>query len=300
MEDRLYKFARLVETGSFTKAALLLHISQPALTTALKKLERELHAELLIRGSHTFRLTTAGQIAYEAAKQLSAQAQNLKTQLAEVNNQKPDLRLGMIDSLAELLFVQGNGLRVLEQSTHLSLTVDNSDRLVGFVEHDDLDLALIANPSELPASILSITLGQEPLILVTHAQRAKQAREDIASGKLSDFLGYNQHSHTYQLVRQYFADQSIELKHSFFSTSPGIMLELVRSKRGVAALPYLLVKPYLEQGIIVPIKLKKSCVIARTIVSVHRSGRSLPSEANNLLARTQSQLTRLMMEANSL
>src|SRR5688572_9285664 len=105
MEDRLYKFARLVDAGSFTKAAAAMHISQPALTTAIKKLERELHAELLIRDSHTFRLTAAGAVAYDTAKELSTQARNLKLRLSEAADRKVHLNLGMIDSVADLLFV---------------------------------------------------------------------------------------------------------------------------------------------------------------------------------------------------
>ena len=51
MEDRIRKFAHLIDAGSFTKAARDLHISQPALSMAVQKLERELHAPLYIRAS---------------------------------------------------------------------------------------------------------------------------------------------------------------------------------------------------------------------------------------------------------
>lgn len=300
MEDRLYKFAKLVDAGSFTRGAKAMHISQPALTTAVKKLERELHSELLIRGSHEFRLTAAGQMAYDTAKQIGLQADNLKTRLAEISSQKIELRLGMIDSLADMLFVNGDSLSELEQGTHLSLTVDNSDRLIDYIERDELDLALVANPSALPANLMTINLGKEPLVLVTHKELARQVKDELKQEHLGNFLGYNQHSHTYQLVKQHFADHGVELKHSFYSTSPEIMLELILAKRGVAALPYMLVKQHLADGTLAAIKFRKSCVIARNIVSVHRSGRSMPLEANGLLAKTQSHLALLNAEANLL
>lgn len=300
MEDRLYKFAKLVDAGSYTKAAQVMHISQPALTTAIQKLERELHAELLIRGSHEFRLTAAGKAAYDTAKQIHSEASNLKTRLAEMHNQKTDLRLGMIDSLANLLFVQNSNLRELEQNTHLSLTIDNSDRLIKYVSHDDLDLALIASTQNMPTPLLSIKLGKEPLILVVHTNNAKQARADLEASSLQHFLSYNQNSHTHQLVQDHFAKLHIKLEPTFYSTSPEIMLELVLNGRGIAALPYLLVKEYLANGTLVALRIKGSCCIARNIVSIHRSGRTLPNEANNLLAKTQAQLTRLMAEASLL
>ena len=78
------------------------------------------------------------------------------------------------------------------------------------------------------------------------------------------------------------------------------MLELVLAKRGSAALPYLLVKTHLERGTLQPIDVKGTSIVARNIVSLHRSGKLLPSEANTLLARTQTQLTKLMLQAKRL
>jgi DNA-binding transcriptional LysR family regulator len=300
MEDRLQKFARLVDAGSFTKGAEAIHISQPALTTAIKKLERELHAELLIRGRREFRLTAAGVMAYDTAKQLRVEAQNLKQRLQEAQGTRISLNLGMIDSLADMLFVHSRVLSKLEQNTRLSLTVDNTDRLIRNIEHDDLDVALIASPSSLPSSLMSINLGQEPLVLVTHTSNLEQVNKELAEGQLHNFLGYNQNSHTYQLVSQHLARQGVSAEHRFYSTSPGIMLELVLSKRGTAALPYLLVKTYLESGKLLAVKAKANPVIARNIVSLHRSGRQLPSEVNTLLAQTQKQLTTLMQQAGQL
>jgi DNA-binding transcriptional LysR family regulator len=299
MEERLHKFAKLVDAGSFTRAAELMHISQPALTSAIKKLERELHCELLIRGGREFRLTAAGSMAYETAKQLHVEAQNLRQRLAESEGKKVSLRLGMIDSVTDMLFVHGDTLRRLEQSTQLSLTVDNSDRLIRSIEHDDLDVAFIANPSSLSQSLMSINLGQEPLVLVTHRSHAVQVQKEVGQGCVRNFLGYNQNSHTYQLISQHLASIGISAQHRFYSTSPSIILELALAKRGSAALPYLLVKPYLENGQLVPIKAASGSIIARTIVSLHRSGKQLPTEVNNLLAQTQNQLTRLMQQAKN-
>ncbi|HSD56283.1 MAG TPA: LysR family transcriptional regulator [Candidatus Saccharimonadales bacterium] len=300
MEDRLHKFARLVDAGSFTKAAELMHISQPALTAAIQKLERELRAELLIRGKREFRLTTAGSMAYETAKQLQIEAQNLRQRLADAEGQKTTLRLGMIDSVADMMFVHNDKLRKLEKSTQLSLAIDNSDRLIKSIEHDDLDVAFIASPSSLPQSLMSINLGQEPLVLVTHASHTEQVQKEIQQGCLRNFLGYNQNSHTYRLVNQHLAGQGISTQHRFYSTSPSIMLELILSKRGTAALPYLLVKPHIHGGKLALVQMPNGPVIARHIVSLHRAGRQLPGEVNALLADAQQQLTKLMQQAKNL
>lgn len=300
MEDRLYKFARLVDAESFTKAAKLLHISQPALTTAIKKLERELHAELLIRDSHTFKLTAAGAIAYDTAKALGIQTHNLKLRLAETANQTVPLHLGAIDSIAELLFVHGTHLRALEQNTRLSLVVDNSDQLITFVGHDDLDIALIARPAALPASLLSIELGEEPLVFVAAASIAAEVQTALTRDVVPSFLAYNARSHTQRLIHRHFQATGISLEPSFYSTSPEIILQLVLQARGSAVLPYLLVKPHLDKGTLVTLSAGTGPVITRPVVSVHRAGKTLPEQVNRLLAGTREQLLRLAADTRQL
>jgi LysR family transcriptional regulator, transcriptional activator of the cysJI operon len=299
MEDRLRKFARLVDAGSFTRAAHLMHISQPALTTAIKKLERELRTELLIRGGHGFTLTTAGTMAYKTAKELGVQTQNLRLQLSETANEKVTLHIGMIDSIADLLFVHQDNLPELEQETHLSLTVDNSQNLVTYVDHDDIDVAFVAEQLNTPSSLTATPLGEEPLVLVTQAAYAEQTAAELRKGSLHHFLSYNQHSRTYHLVNRYLTAQNITLHPTFYSTSPEIMLQLVLAHRAVAALPYLLVKNHLEGGKLSRVQVGKSSVIARRIVSLHRTGRVLPVQAEVLIAQTGKELSRLTAEATA-
>ena len=297
MEDRLYKFARLIEKGSFTAAAESLHISQPALTTAIQKLERELKTELIIRSNRSFKITPAGELAYQTAKHLATEAQNLKTKLAEANSHTVSLNFGLIDGMAELLFVQGRSLHDLEPSTQLSVVVDNTTRLVSYVARNELDVALIAKAKELPASLEATVIGQEPFVVVAHRDLAKHARASAGAGQVDSFLSYNLQSHTQELIYDYFADHGVRVKPIFYSTSPEILLSLVLAKEGVAALPYVLVRPYLEKGLLEAIAAGNGSLLTRTIVAVQRSGRHLPTPAVALLQTASQQLQAIRHDA---
>jgi len=301
MEDRLYKFARLVEAHSFTKAAAELHISQPALTTAIKKLERELHAELLVRGGHTFELTSAGRMAYRAAKELSIHVHNLTLQLREAAQEKVALNLGMIDSIADLLFVHGDHLTELEHDAELSLTVNNSSQLIRQIAHDELDVALIAEPERLPGTLTAELLAEEPLVLVTAAVNGAEVLRELRAKRLHHFLGYNRNSQTYQLVAQHFNQKGITLQTTFYSTSPEIMRRLVLAGRGSAVLPYLLVKDDLAAGRLSAVAPGSGVGnVVRRIVSLHRTGRTIPQSANGLLLRAKNELSQLQKEVKTL
>lgn len=300
MEDRLIKFARIVDAGSFTKAAAAMHISQPALTTAVKKLEKELQAELLIRSGHSIALTTAGQIAYQTAKQLTDYTRNMELRIKESSNQKSSLHVGMIDSLANLLFIEHGYFEELEQTTQLSLSVDNSSRLITSVEHDELDLAFVAKPIRLPSSLKAMAVCEEPLIFVTRTDKIDTVTEELRSGRLTHFLSYNQASRTFNIIQAHFAEQGIAVSPLFYSTSPEIMLQLVLAGRGSAVLPYPLVKPHLEQKALIAVSLTTSPVIRRTVIAVSRSNRALSMAAKTLMSRTTAYLQELNQQANRL
>lgn len=63
MEIHQMRYLRtIVEQGSFSKAAEVLHMTQPALSKSIAKLEEEIGAPLLERGKGGIRLTSAGQV----------------------------------------------------------------------------------------------------------------------------------------------------------------------------------------------------------------------------------------------
>ena len=192
MEDRLKKFARLVDAGSFTKAADAMHISQPALSSAINKLERELKVRLLVRGARPLLLTQAGDLVYKTAKELEVQTESLKQRLAELSHQPLSLRIGMIDSVADVLFGFYGGLDLAAEAEVL-VDVNNSRYLLEAVERGDLDIAFVADQRRrLPLVLDSKFVAIEPLVVVSHKFHT------IPTGEvLSDFIAYDQSSNTF-------------------------------------------------------------------------------------------------------
>lgn len=294
MEDRLKKFAHLVDAGSFTKAAAELHISQPALSSSIAKLERELKTSLLVRGVRPLALTPAGTLAYQTAKDLSVQADNLKLRLAELAHQQITINIGMIDSIADALFASPEGLEML-QGVQVSVVVNNSRYLSEAVERGDLDIAFVADQQRRPSAILEAKfVATEPLVVVSHAKRR------AAPGTLlPDFIAYDQPSNTFRLVDEYLKAQDVQCRPSFYSTSPEVMLRLVLLNKGVAALPYLMVQDHLQAGNLKRLGSKTPWLIPRNIVALKRRDRELPVALQRLTHQTTMVLDSLMAETQS-
>jgi DNA-binding transcriptional LysR family regulator len=300
MEDRLQKFANLVDAGGFTRGAERMHVSQPALSAAIKKLEKELHAELFAHDTRPIKLTEAGQLAYDTGKTLIAQRTNLKQQLAELDGQKLPLRLGLIDSIAETLFVHNRELDELEQWAHVSLSINNSALLMQSVLQHDLDVAVIVEQPTFSKMIHTEHLGAEPLMVVARSDIAPATQHAAAKGTLPNFLSYNQTSTTHRLVQAAAAQHAIELQPRFYSTSPDIILKLVLAGRGTAALPYLIVREYCENQVLKPITLGNSCVIERRIAAITHTNRHVPNDFLPTCVRLQTQLQALCTQAKTI
>jgi molybdate transport repressor ModE-like protein len=74
--QHLITFKALVETGSFTKTAKQLGLTQPAVSQHIQKLERDLGEPLLIRHGRSTDMTPAGEVLLQHIQELEACYEN--------------------------------------------------------------------------------------------------------------------------------------------------------------------------------------------------------------------------------
>lgn len=288
MEERLRKFAQLVDAGSFTQASKELHISQPALSSAINKLERELSCQLLVRQPRSLKLTKAGKLAYGAGKQLIIQKGNLATKIGELSQEPTPLTIGMIDSVADALFAAENYDHILERQAKTSIVVNDSTYLLDAVKRDKLDIAFIVEqPRPLPSLIEATFVVPEPLVLVCHNAQVSVVQQSLHRGQLPNFISYNQHSTSYQLIDRALQHEGIEASPTFLSTSPAVMLKLVLLQKGPAVLPHIVVKDYLRKGTLSILTNPKPVTIERNIIRITRQEKHMTSEIDHITKHAQ-------------
>ncbi len=301
MEERLHKFAVLVDVGSFTNAAQQLHTSQPALSIAIAKLEQELHVKLIVRGVRPFKLTKAGQIVYDSAKKLFITTDNLKTRLAELSHQKLSVSIGMIDSIASMMFSTNNNIYDLEREAKISVFVNNSRYLLSAIEHDELDVAFATEQfGNVGRQIQLQFIAIEPLVLVVHKNRSAATQSTWEQGRIENFISYDQPSNSYRLIRRSFDRHGITAVPIFYSTSVEVMLRLVLLKKGAAVLPYFLVKDYIAKSELTLIGKSHPVIIDRRIFSLMRRDKQNNHLLEAISKRLEKQLDNYYHEIQAL
>jgi len=101
---QLHYFIAVSEQMNFSKAAERLHISQPSLSNAIKKLEQEIGSPLLERNTRNLQLTEAGELLFERAKVIVKNMEVLKIEMDEVIvHGTRDITIGVMESIKHWL-----------------------------------------------------------------------------------------------------------------------------------------------------------------------------------------------------
>lgn len=104
--DAMQAFARVVDTGSFTKAAETLHMSRTSVTQLVQQLEARLRVRLLNRTTRKLNLTADGAAYYERVVRLLAELDDAETSLSSAAlAPRGRLRIDVPSPLARLLLI---------------------------------------------------------------------------------------------------------------------------------------------------------------------------------------------------
>lgn len=160
-------FLAIADTGSFTRAAQHLHISQPAISRRIDLLEMELGASLFLRGRAGARLTPAGAAFLPFARSTIANVRDGMSAVKEVTEEnRGELILAIVGTLASTNMLETlRDFRREHRSIRLRLHTANSNGVSQLVRSGDADLGLryFTDPS---GGLTNHVLGHESIVLV--------------------------------------------------------------------------------------------------------------------------------------
>jgi len=104
--DAMQAFARVVEAGSFTRAAETLHMSKTSVTQLVQQLEARLRVRLLNRTTRQVKLTADGAAYYERVLRVLADVDDAETSLSSASaSPRGRLRVDVPSPLARMILV---------------------------------------------------------------------------------------------------------------------------------------------------------------------------------------------------
>ncbi|MDT7834632.1 LysR family transcriptional regulator [Aquabacterium sp. OR-4] len=167
---QLEYFVHVAELGSFSKAALVLDIAQPALSRQVRALETDLRETLLLRNGRGVTLTQAGQRLFEhgtAILQSVAAARNDMGASRDAPTGR--ITVGLPPTLSrQLTLPLVDAFRRRCPLGRLAIVEGLSSHIVEWITTGRVDVGLMYNPEAQPALEITPVL-EEPLCLVSPA-----------------------------------------------------------------------------------------------------------------------------------
>jgi len=185
----LRSFLALSEQLHFRRAAEILHVSQPALSKQIRRLEDRLGGPLLIRSSRGLHLTPAGQVLLRHARQVVEDSESAEriTRLA-LKGEAGALRVGfgiavLARGLPDLV------LRFRRRFPNVDLSVRNmstSDQLQALTDRR-IDVGFVRLPIRID-DIETIPVVKERLMIVLSEHAAYSTRKGLAALSNAPFI----------------------------------------------------------------------------------------------------------------
>ncbi|RKD29022.1 selenium metabolism-associated LysR family transcriptional regulator [Thermohalobacter berrensis] len=163
----LKAFFVTVKVNSISKAAKILHLTQPGLSMQIQSLEKELQVNLLKRSNKGVELTEAGKIVFDYANTILSLQENIERDLENLKTEKKQLLIGSCKALGE--YALPCSIYVFKQDNKdldINLEISNTDEVVENLLDRTVNIGLIndkVNNKELKVEKIT----SDKLLLVT-------------------------------------------------------------------------------------------------------------------------------------
>lgn len=147
-DRRLQVFHAVAKQMSFTRAAEVLFMTQPAVTFQIKQLEEHFNTRLFDRGHGRISLTPAGELVLEYAERILGLAGEMDLRVAEMTGEvRGSLLVGSSMTIAEFMLPRILGeFKSAYPEVRQRLVVANSEAIQQRVSEHMLDIGLIESP----------------------------------------------------------------------------------------------------------------------------------------------------------
>jgi len=246
--------------GSLTAAAGVLHVTQSALSHSMKKLEQQLGTDIWLREGRSLRLTQAGQYLLAVANRVLPQLTLAEERLRQfAQGERGSLRIGMechpcYQWLLKIVSPYLAAWPDVDVDVKQKFQFGGIGALFGY----EIDLLVTPDPLNKPGLVFEPVFDYEQVLVV--AGNHPLAKEEYVTPKqlASEVLvAYPVPVDRLDIYNMFLTPAGITPKRHKAIETTDIMLQMVASGRGVAALPRWLVLEYADTMNVVPVRLGK-------------------------------------------
>ncbi len=240
-------YVQIVKQKNFTKVAKYFQVSQPTITYALKRLEKELDAVLITRdrSHHELVITPAGKQLFIHAQSILQEIKMAKAEITQL--QKKKLRFGMPPIIGNEYFPKLSSYFIKSQlMDQIEITDGGSRDLYGMIHQGRIDLAILGSTQPIIDQKLEIELLLDKRFMIvvapTHpfADRQTISFSDLIAEQFVLLNEYYVHPAAFKKLAK---QAHIEPKVVYQSNDLAILKSMIRENIGIGFLTEIAIHP---------------------------------------------------------
>lgn len=272
---QLKSLVTVVETGSVTRAAELLHLAQPAVTRQIRALEHEFGVPLFERTRQGMRPTAAGVSLAERARRALTELDRARAELAPPPGAVRGLvNVGLLESTADLLAEPlMSAVRCDHPGIELRILTAYSGHLQKWLDDGDLDLSLLYNLAPTP-SLNVRTIVRENLWVVAPSGCGLSAGQPVSMASAAEHpLIMPAPGHALRtLIDRAVTQAQVDIQIAVQTNSMSVQKQLVRGGHGWTILPGVGIAVDIAAGTLSAAPLAEPEVYRSIAIGVPRAG----------------------------
>jgi DNA-binding transcriptional LysR family regulator len=250
-------FLTVCDTGSMTRAAKNLYMTQPSVSQAITEMEKEYGVRLFERLNHRLYLTTSGERLRFYANHILNLSEQARRELAE-QGAGGSLRIGASLTIgAHILPELVNRFRQEMPQVKIFNQVDNTSEIVKMILSDQLDLGLVEGPTYSPY-VLEEKFRDDDLIIICGPGHILWGRESIEISELAgkEFIIRESGSGTRDIFERVMSEAGASWSTAGICNNTEAIKQAVRGNLGLAVVPKISVEEEIERCLVWPIEVK--------------------------------------------
>lgn len=284
--ETLQVFCDLVESGSFSAAAAQNFVTQSAVSQQVRALEARFDQRLIERTKGRVQPTPAGQLLYQASKEITARYRELREQLQSFGTTvSGSVRLATVHSvgLYELSDPLKKFLKAYPQ-VNVHLEYSRSTKIFEDVLSGQIDVGIVAYPTRRP-QIAVIPFREDRLVLVcaTHHPLARRRAITLADLEGQNFVGYERDIPTRRELDRVLRRKNVTVRYVMELDNIETIKRVVEIGAGVSIVPEPTVKQEVKNRTLCAVQISDETLL-RPLGIVHRQGRHFSPAVERFIA----------------
>ncbi|EID73862.1 LysR family transcriptional regulator [Imtechella halotolerans] len=213
MKTKLHIFKTVAKHLSFTKAAELLHISQPAISKTIKNLEQEYETTFFVRKRNSIELTEEGKSFLIYVNKIVAIYSEIDEQFLHKNESFPEfIKFGVSTTLSNYIIPKVIAkFRMQFPPTKFDIISDNSENIENLILNEEIDFGITEGNSSNPKLNFEKFIKDE-IVLVTNVNNPsfKKGSIDIETLQKIPIIEREKGSGTREIIDAFLVENGID------------------------------------------------------------------------------------------